>query len=66
MNALAKKFVDSGTRDDMLMSDTDMRIPIVIGAKPGPDDAALVEDGWDMPKSGYAVRFARGETRACV
>jgi len=29
-----------------------------MAAKPGPDDAALVEDGGDMPESGYAVRFA--------
>jgi len=36
----------------------DARIPIVLGGRPGPDDAALVEDGQDMPKTGYAVRFA--------
>jgi hypothetical protein len=36
----------------------DTRIPIVLGGKPGPDDAVLVEDGQDMPKTGYAVRFA--------
>jgi hypothetical protein len=37
---------------------SDARIPIVIGGNPGPDDACLVEDGQDMPKTGYAVRFA--------
>jgi hypothetical protein len=36
----------------------DTRIPILLGGKPGPDDAVLVEDGKDMPKTGYAVRFA--------
>jgi hypothetical protein len=43
----------------MLMS-ADMRIPIVIGGKPEPADAVLVEDGFDMPASGYAMRFALG------
>jgi hypothetical protein len=38
----------------------DMRIPISIGGDPGPGDAVLVEDGRDMPESGYAVRFALG------
>ncbi len=38
----------------------DMRIPILFGAEPGPDDAALVEDGFDMPAKGYAIRFALG------
>ncbi len=37
-----------------------MRIPILFGAEPGPDDAALVEDGFDMPAKGYAIRFALG------
>ena len=37
-----------------------MRIPILIGGNPGPGDAVLVEDGQDMPESGYAVRFALG------
>lgn len=36
---------------------TDMRIPILIGGDPEPADAVLVEDGLDMPKTGYAVRF---------
>ena len=35
----------------------DPRIPIVIGAVPGPGDAVLVEDGSDMPAAGYALRF---------
>jgi len=39
---------------------TDMRIPVVIGGAPGEGDAALVEDGHDMPAAGYAVRFALG------
>jgi hypothetical protein len=36
---------------------TDMRIPIIFNGTPGPDDAALVEDGHDMPPEGYALRF---------
>jgi hypothetical protein len=39
---------------------TDTRILIVMGGEPGPADAVLVEDGCDMPESGYAVRFALG------
>jgi hypothetical protein len=35
----------------------DTRIPIVMGGKPGPNDALLVEDGQTMPATGYAVRF---------
>jgi len=35
-----------------------MRIPINFGGTPGPDDAALVEDGHDMPPTGYALRFS--------
>jgi hypothetical protein len=31
-----------------------------MGGRPGPADAALVEDGFDMPDSGYAVHFALG------
>jgi hypothetical protein len=38
----------------------DMRIPISLGGKPAPGDAYLVEDGADMPETGYAVRFAIG------
>jgi hypothetical protein len=38
----------------------DMRIPILFGAEPGPDDAALVEDGFAMPTTGYAIHFAPG------
>ncbi len=38
----------------------DMRIPVVLGGVAGPGDAFLVEDGHDMPDSGYAVRFALG------
>jgi len=37
---------------------SDARIPIVLGGKPGPGDAVLVEDGQTMPETGYAVRFA--------
>jgi hypothetical protein len=37
---------------------SDARIPIVFGGEPSPDDAILVEDGRDMPETGYAVRFA--------
>jgi len=40
------------------MTDSDMRIPIVMGAAPEPLDAVLVEDGLASPKAGYAVRFA--------
>jgi hypothetical protein len=35
-----------------------MRIELVFGGEPGPEDAALVEDGHAMPETGYAVRFA--------
>jgi len=35
----------------------DMRIPIILGAKPQAGDAVLVEDGHDMPASDHAVRF---------
>jgi hypothetical protein len=37
-----------------------MRIPVVIGTAPSQGDAVLVEDGFDMPAEGYAVRFALG------
>ncbi len=37
-------------------SGSDMRIPVLFGGDPGPDEAWLVEDGADMP-AGYAVRF---------
>jgi hypothetical protein len=36
----------------------DQRIPIVMGGVPHPDDAALVEDGQNIPKTRYAMRFA--------
>jgi len=38
-------------------SGSDMRIPVLFGGAPTPDDAFLVEDGADMP-AGYAVGFA--------
>jgi hypothetical protein len=38
----------------------DMRIPVALGGVPGAEDACLVEDGFDMPPAGYAVRFALG------
>jgi hypothetical protein len=38
----------------------DMRIPVVLGGTPAEGDAVLVEDGFDMPASGHAVRFALG------
>jgi hypothetical protein len=41
-----------------------MRIPIVMGVEPAPEDAFLVEDGADMPSAGYAVRFALGGVKA--
>jgi hypothetical protein len=37
---------------------SDTRIPIVLGGKPGPNDASLVEDGRNMPETGYSIRFA--------
>jgi hypothetical protein len=37
---------------------TDMRIPIIPGGSPGPEDAVLVEDGHEMPAQGFALRFA--------
>jgi hypothetical protein len=40
-----------------MISDTDMRIPIVMGDRPEPADAVLVEDGLEMPETSYAVRF---------
>jgi hypothetical protein len=40
-----------------MQSTTDMRIPILLDAQPNPDDAVLVEDGRDMPATGYALRF---------
>jgi hypothetical protein len=43
-----------------MVSDTDMRIPLVMGEKPEPSDAILVEDGLDMPQTGYAVQFSAG------
>jgi len=39
---------------------TDMRIPVAMDGQPEEGDAILVEDGFDMPVSGYAVRFALG------
>jgi hypothetical protein len=39
---------------------TDMLIPILFDAEPGPADAVLVEGGKDMPGSGHAVRFTLG------
>lgn len=37
----------------------DTRIPVVLGQQPGPDDAALVEDGFGGAEDGcYAVRFS--------
>jgi len=39
---------------------TDTRIQIVMGGELRAGDAALVEDGCDMPETGYAVRFALG------
>jgi hypothetical protein len=44
----------------------DMRIPVVIGGYGGAGfgDASLVEDGFDMPETGYAVRFALGVGQA--
>jgi hypothetical protein len=43
---------------------TDGRIAVVMGGAPGEGDAALVEDGHDMPAAGYAVRFALGVGKA--
>jgi hypothetical protein len=34
-----------------------MRIPVLFNTTPEPDDATLVEDGHDMPATGYAIRF---------
>jgi len=54
------------------MNSEDMRILVAMGGKGGPaaggpaaggpaaGDAFLVEDGHDMPATGYAVRFALG------
>ena len=36
----------------------DSRIPVVFGQQPGPEDAALVEEGVAAPAAGYALRFA--------
>jgi len=36
----------------------DARIPVAFRGSPGPNDAFLVQDGRNMPDSGYAVRFA--------
>jgi hypothetical protein len=44
-----------------MISDTDMRIPIVMGDRPEPADAVLVEEGLEMPETGYAVRFVPGK-----
>jgi hypothetical protein len=35
----------------------DSRIPVVFGQQPGPNDAALVEEGFAAPAAGYALRF---------
>lgn len=44
-----------------MISETDMRIPIVMGGRPEAADAVLVEDGLDMPETGYAIRFVPGK-----
>ncbi len=36
---------------------SDARIPISFSGTAGPDAAFLVEDGQNMPETGYAVRF---------
>jgi hypothetical protein len=46
------------------MGQADMRIAVVMGGAPGEGDAALVEDGHDMPAAGYALRFALGVGKA--
>lgn len=43
-----------------MRSGTDMRIPVLFGGSPEPDDAVLVEDGQDIPEHGYTLRFALG------
>ncbi len=40
------------------MQATDMRIPILFGIRPEPDDYVLLEDGQNMPPHGYAMRFS--------
>jgi hypothetical protein len=46
------------------MGQADMRIAVVMGGEPAVGDAFLVEDGFDMPAAGYAVRFALGTGKA--
>jgi hypothetical protein len=41
-------------------SGTDTRIPILLNATPTPADAVLLEDGQNMPETGYVLRFAPG------
>ncbi len=37
-----------------------MRIAIVTGVVPGPQDAVLVQDGFEAPESGYVMSFSLG------
>jgi hypothetical protein len=37
---------------------SDMRIPLLFGITPQPDDAVLVEDGQTMPHKGYTQPFS--------
>lgn len=35
-----------------------MRIQVLFGVFPCPEDTVLIEEGLDLPQQGYAVRFA--------
>jgi hypothetical protein len=52
-----------------MATDTDMRIPIVMGLEPAATDAVLVEAGGIMPAVGHVVEFTvakAGHPLACA